>query len=417
MTLATAPPLSDPAGAEPPLRGLVARFSSFAGAYRGLLQGLPVDGCTQAAAEHFLRLREGEGGQTGEESEAARLAERAWRVRRLRFVPGGRVPAGHTQEAALALALDSRALLLVCLEKLVELGAPWYTPEPDSAALALHVLAPLAERFGMIHLQRELEDLAFKLADRAAYRAVAQRVALRKAERDQFLAWAQQELEGLARREGIAVQVSSRAKHLWSIYRKQQVKGAEVPLHDLLGLRLVAPDVASCYVMLSALHAAFSPVPGRLKDYIAQPKANGYQSLHSTVEMGSDTFVEVQLRTEVMHESAERGAVAHWIYKHPQPPPLAAGRWVYALTPGHEVIRLPRGATLLDFAYAVHSDLGLHFRGAVVDGHIARSDTALETGQIVRVLSSPRAQATERQLERVRTSRARNRIRHALAGR
>lgn len=369
------------------LRGLAVCGSTRDETFRQLLRELRGDRESLEAAELYLRLREGEAPPRRGGREPSRIAERALLLRGLRFSPEQRIPASRVREGMLAIAGDGRPLLLVLVDHLLALCGRWEEPRRPGAQLALHVLAPLAERLGLGDLQRELEDLAFRCVDRAAYDGVARLVALRRAERDALLA-------GL------------------------QGRGAEASLHDLLGLRIIVAEVDECYRLLGALHARFSPLPGRFKDYIARPKESGYQSLHSTLLVDDPrAVIEVQLRTRAMHERAERGDAAHWKYKLPGERSTDRAPWIHVLTPLGDVLRLPRGATPIDFAYAIHTDLGNRFSGAVVDGRVAKSDAPLETGQVVHVLTSARSHPTARQIERARTHHARNRIRAALGGR
>jgi (p)ppGpp synthase/HD superfamily hydrolase len=217
----------------------------------------------------------------------------------------------------------------------------------------------------------------------------------------------------------VAAEISGRAKHLWSIYQKLRTRRDREPsLHDLFGLRVIVEDEAACYEALAAVHAAFTAVPDRFKDYVARPKSNGYQSLHTvvTLPLAVDEQVEIQIRSRAMHARAEHGAASHLGYKglSAKAPGLLDHRWIYPLTPSGEVRRLPRGATALDFAYAIHTDLGRSYSGAKIGGRLVTLDAPLATGDIVEILSSARSRPTEGQLGRVRTARARNRIRAVL---
>lgn len=383
-------------------------------AFLSVLRALSPDRELADAAAIYLRLLAAvsPGGPGG----ARDLAARAWVLRGLRVVPGGRISTERVREGALAIAQEGRPLLLVFVDALLELCGRWEEPRRERALFALRVLAPLAEFFGEIQLQRELEDLAFRCLDRPAYERVAALVALRCSERDALLGRLIDLVQGVVRRERVEAVASGRAKHLWSIHDKLERKASPAALHDLFGLRLITRDTASCYALLGALHSQFFPVHGRFKDYISRPKDSGYRSLHTTLWIDEpEALVEIQIRTAEMHEQAEHGSAAHWRYKRPGGL-SEGGAWIFPVTPGGDVIRLPRGATVLDFAYAIHTELGRHFYGALVDGKSCRGDTPLGTGQIVRVLASARSSPTPGQIERARTHHARNRIRAALGG-
>jgi (p)ppGpp synthase/HD superfamily hydrolase len=344
------------------------------------------------------------------------LAAAAQRALGVRWVEGGRTPAVHAAEAILAIAGDGRAVAVAVASVLARLrGRP-----PASivqAREALSVWAPLAEHLGLGPLQRELEDRAFELADPPAYAAVMRLVAERSDERARAVARAREALSGALAAAGLDAEMTGRAKHAYSIHRKLGARGAT--LHDLFGLRVIVEGEAECYAALGAIHAAFVALPRRFKDYVARPRPSGYRSLHTCVHMADtlDRSVEIQIRSRAMHESAEHGAASHLRYKHPGWQVPEAGRFVYALTPRGEVRRLPQGATPLDFAYAIHSEIGRRYTGAKVMGRMVAADTPLRTGDVVEILHSPRAQPSAGQLRRVRTPRARNRIRAALAGR
>ncbi len=230
---------------------------------------------------------------------------------------------------------------------------------------------------------------------------------------------AREALRGALAEGAVEARITGRAKHLWSIHQKLRARRDREPnLHDLFGLRVLVESEAACYEALGVVHAAFTAVPARFKDYVARPKANGYQSLHTVVlvPLAAEEQVEIQIRSRAMHAHAEHGTAAHLRYKgvEPSATSLLEARWIYPLTPSGEVRRLPRGATALDFAYAIHTDVGRGYSGARIGGKLVKIDAPLATGDIVEILHSARAHATEGQLGRVRTARARNRIRAVL---
>jgi GTP pyrophosphokinase len=361
-----------------------------------------------APPEHVVAARAIDGGTTP-------IAAGARRALGVRWIEGGRTPATHAMEAIVALAGDTRAIVVAAAAVLarlrVEAGA-------GEAREALSVWAPLAARFGLGPLQREIEDRAFKILDRPAYEAVARFVAQRREARDGAVAAARSALLATLSEAGIVAEVSGRAKHLYSIHQKLRARHERGPaLHDLFGLRVIVEDEAECYAVLGVIHAELVALPERFKDYIARPKPSGYRSLHTCVHMADapGRSVEIQIRTRAMHASAEHGAASHLRYKHPAWKEPGPARWLYALTPRGEVRRLPVGATPLDFAYAIHTEIGRRFMGAKVKGRMVSADTPLETGDVVEILCSARARPSMGQLDRARTARARNRIRAALA--
>lgn len=344
------------------------------------------------------------------------LATAARRALAVRWIEGGRTPATHAIEAIVAIAGGRHAIVIAAAHVLARLRALQRVGVAEARA-ALSVWAPLATRFGLGPLQREIEDRAFKIVDRAAYDAVVRFVAQRRADRDRAVAAAQSALVDALSDAHLVVEVTGRAKHLYSIHQKLRARGELGPvLHDLFGLRVVVADEAQCYAALGVIHAAFLPLPNRFKDYIARPKPSGYRSLHTCVSMMGvlDRTVEIQIRSRAMHESAEHGAASHLRYKHPNFHEQGAGRWLYALTPKGEVRRLPLGATPLDFAYSIHTEIGRRYHGAKVMGRMVSAKTPLNTGDVVEIIHSARARPSVGQLANVRTPRARNRIRAAL---
>jgi GTP pyrophosphokinase len=284
---------------------------------------------------------------------------------------------------------------------------------------ALAVWAPVAALLGVRPLQRDLEDLAFKIVDRPAYDEVARFVAQSREGRARALAEARSALRGALLAGGVSAEITGRAKHLWSIHQKLKTRRGHAPkVHDLFGLRVIVEDASACYEALGAVHAFFTPVPSRFKDYVARPKPNGYQSLHTVVvvPLAASEQVEIQIRSRAMHARAEHGSASHLGYKGAAAARLDE-RFIYALTPRGEVRRLPRGATALDFAYAIHTELGRGYSGAKIGGKLVTLEAPLRTGDVVEILHSARSRPTEGQLGRVRTARARNRIRTLLPAR
>ena len=289
------------------------------------------------------------------------------------------------------------------------------------AGLTRDIFAPLANRLGVWHLKWELEDLAFRILEPATYKEVAQLLDEKRLDRERYIEALIATLRSELARAGIAADVSGRPKHLFSIYRKMQRKGIGFEaLHDVRAVRVLVEDVKDCYAALGLVHHLWSPIPKEFDDYIAKPKSNQYRSLHTAVIGPEGKAVEIQIRTHEMHQYSELGVAAHWRYKEDARHDRrydAKIAWlrqilewkdevrdaselaeqfktelfadsVYVLTPQGRVIDLPAGATPIDFAYHVHSELGHRCRGAKIDGAIVPLNTALRNGQQVEILAA-----------------------------
>ena len=349
-----------------------------------------------------------------------------------------------------AMARDLRVILVKLADKLDSMRTLKSLPEERQkqiAAECLDVFAPLADRLGVSWLKDELEDLALKSLNREAFDQIKEIVSAKKGEREAYLERVESEIRRAAAAEGVGVEVSARAKHFYSIYQKmrRRAKGAE-ELFDLLGLRLICGSENECYALLGMVHRLWKPIEGRFKDYVAMPKANGYRSLHTTVMCYEGRLLEVQIRTAEMHRVAEHGVASHWLYKKgsgaesPRVEDLPIvnrlKEWgdnlsqgaeyledikrellkdsIFVFTPRGDVVQLPAGSTPLDFAYAIHSDVGGHCVGAKADGQIVGLDAELRNTQVVEILTSPSARPNMNWLRIARTSKARSKIRSSL---
>jgi GTP pyrophosphokinase len=349
-----------------------------------------------------------------------------------------------------AMARDIRVIIIKLADKLDSMRTLKFLDEEmqkEIASECLDVFAPLADRLGISWLKDELEDLALKTLNREAFDQIKEIVSAKKTERELFLKRVEAELRAAAAAEGIAVEVTARAKHFYSIYQKMR-KGAKSAeeLYDLLGLRLICATESECYALLGMVHKLWKPIDGRFKDYIAMPKANGYRSLHTTVMCYEGRLLEVQIRTAEMHRVAEYGVASHWLYKKgktaeaPRPEDLPIvnrlKEWsdfvsrgavyldeikrelfkdsIFVFTPKGDVIELPAGSTPLDFAFAIHTDVGIHCLGAKADGQIVPLDAELQNTQVVEVLTSPQARPNINWLRIAKTSKARSKIRAYL---
>jgi guanosine-3',5'-bis(diphosphate) 3'-pyrophosphohydrolase len=350
----------------------------------------------------------------------------------------------------LSIAKDLRVIIVKLADRLHNMRTlDWLPPDKRKriAQETRDLYAPLAHRFGMAKLRWELEDLAFKHIESDEYKALAKKVAQKRGEREALIAqMANPLMERLSKASIRGVDVTGRPKHLWSIYKK--MKQREKPyeeIYDLLAIRVLVNSVPDCYHALGVIHDGWTPVQERIKDYIAQPKSNGYQSLHTTVFGPGKQLYEVQIRTRDMHRTADFGVAAHWRYKEDAKSDeldrhLSWFRQVlelqmdaktpdefleflkldlyqdeiFVFTPTGDVIQLPKGATPLDFAFAVHTEIGLHCSGAKVNGRIAPLSRSLRNSETVEIITSTSAKPTRDWLAHVRTGRARHKIRQVL---
>ena len=323
----------------------------------------------------------------------------------------------------LAMVQDVRVVLIGLADHLQSLRASVRSPDPGfqraTAELTRDIFAPLANRLGVWHLKWELEDLAFRLLEPDTYKTVARLLDEKRLDRERYIAGVVAVLQEELERTRIRAEVSGRPKHLYSIYKKMQRKGIGFEaLHDVRAVRVLVGDVKDCYAVLGIVHNVWSPIPKEFDDYIAKPKTNDYRSLHTAVIGPEGKAVEVQIRTFDMHQHSEFGVAAHWRYKEgarhdrtydekiawlrqilewkedvsdtselaEQFKTQLFADTVYVLTPQGRVIDLPKGATPIDFAYHVHTDLGHRCRGAKVDGAIVPLNTALQNGQQLEIL-------------------------------
>lgn len=310
------------------------------------------------------------------------------------------------------------------------------------SAEVLDIWAPLADRLGMQNVKNELEDLSLKYSNPNVFQQIKAIVSQKKDERAAYLEKAVNAIKREAAKAGIEVTISSRAKHFFSIYKKMQKRNVPASkLYDLLALRVICHTNAECYTLIGIVHGLWKPMDGRFKDYIAMPKANGYQSLHTTVVCEGKPL-EIQIRTDKMHSMAEYGVASHWLYKkgmnHDKVDINSLGIFnqlqnlkkenlsnenffselkneilgdeIFVFTPRGDVIQLPAGANAIDFAYSVHSAVGEKIVGAKADGKIIPITTPLKNTQIVEIITNPQAHPTENQLKLVHTSKARQKI-------
>ena len=336
----------------------------------------------------------------------------------------------RVRKMLLAFSRDLRVVLLRLASRLQTLrwyGASKHACPAALAAESMQVFAPLANRLGIWPIKWEMEDLAFRFLEPDRYREIARHLDARRVEREREVERSRRQLEHLLRSRGISAEVHGRPKHLYSIWKKMQGKALDFAhVFDVRALRVIVADVPACYAVLGHVHERWHAVPGEFDDYIARPKANGYQSLHTVVRDDEGRPVEIQIRTREMHERAEQGVAAHWAYKEAgargyagvsasgdfeqriaearkavlrqllawerdfveQGPVDLFDDRIYVFTPQAQIVELTAGATPIDFAYAVHTDLGHRCRGARVDGRVVPLSTPLASGQTVEVVAA-----------------------------
>jgi GTP pyrophosphokinase len=356
------------------------------------------------------------------------------------------------RKMVVATAKDIRVLLIKLADRLHNARTWKYVPAESAEKKAretLEIYAPLAHRLGMNTIKWELEDLAFATLHPRVYEEVVRVVAERAPARDEYLRVVSEQVKADLRANKIKAVVTGRPKHYYSIYQKMIVRGRDfADIYDLVGVRILVDEVQDCYAALGAMHARWNPVPGRFKDYIAMPKFNMYQSLHTTVIGPSGKPVEIQIRTHEMHRRSVYGVAAHWKYKEGQTGKGGTGTGVtemdwlrqlvdwqretqdpgefldslryeigssetYVFTPKGDVLALPAGSTPVDFAYAVHTEVGHRTVGARVNSRLVALDTELQTGDVVEIFTSkaPGQGPSRDWLGFVRSPRARNKIR------
>ena len=349
-----------------------------------------------------------------------------------------------------AMVKDIRVILIKLADKLHNMRTLGHKKEDRQRSIAqetLDIYAPLAGRLGISWMKDELEDLSLKHLNYEMYQQIRRYVADKKGERAAYLQRVKEAIYQAAEEEDLSVVVETRAKHFYSIYQKMKRFGKSLDeIYDLLGIRILCDGENECYNVLGLVHRLWPPMEGRFKDYIAMPKANQYQSLHTTVLSFDGKTLEIQIRTKRMHQTAEYGVAAHWIYKRgsnrdqvkrddlaiiSRVKDLNGARItssefleeikreilkdsIYVFTPKGDAIELPKGATAIDFAYHIHTEVGNHTSGAKADGSIVPLKEPLKNTQVVEVMTNPNAHPHLNWLRYARTSRARQKIRHWL---
>ena len=375
------------------------------------------------------------------------LVDGVTKLSKIQFASREEAEAENYRKMIMSMAQDIRVIVIKLADRLHNMRTLSYLGKQkqiQKAKETLDVFAPLAHRLGIHSIKWELEDLAFATLYPRKYAEIEAMVNERRADRERFVAEAGTILRGDLEKVGVEAQISGRAKHFYSIFVKMTRRGKEFnEIYDLTAMRVLVGSDKDCYGAIGVIHALWKPMPGRFKDYIAMPKTNGYQSLHTTVIGPHGKPLEIQVRTQRMHQTAEFGVAAHWLYKdRTANDPMAWLRdvvdsaddgsdsqefmdglrgglfdeEVYVFTPKGELKALPAGATPLDFAYSVHTDVGHRCVGAKVNGRIVPLQSTLSSGDIVEVLTSKAERGPSRDwLGIVTTTRARNKIRQWFA--
>ena len=384
--------------------------------------------------------------------EIASLVDGVTKIGQISFTSREEKQAENFRKMLLAMARDIRVILVKLADRthnMRTLGHLDPARQAEIAAETLEIYAPLAHRLGIYWIKSELEDNALRYLHPEVYYQLKRSVAKKKAERERYT---KEVITILSRRlgeSGLEAEVSGRPKHFFSIYQKMQAQNLHYDqIYDLIAFRILVDSVGECYEALGVVHAAWKPVPGRFKDYIAIPKPNGYQSLHTTVIGPYGERIEIQIRTREMHRIAEYGIAAHWRYKQGDgstPDDDQRFAWlrqllewqqqlqdpqeflrtvkedlfseeVFVFTPKGDLLNFPLGATIIDFAYRIHSEVGRHCTGARVNGRIVPLRYQLASGDTVEIITTPTQQPSKDWLKLAKTSRARARIRTYVKG-
>ncbi len=385
-------------------------------------------------------------------SSVAELVDGLTKLEKLHFNTREENQAESFRKMLLAMARDVRVILIKLADRTHNMRTLSDAPREKWARIAsetLEIYAPIAHRLGLNQTYRELQDLAFRHLRPWRYAILAKAVAKTRSRRRDLIQKVESEVETAFSNNRMNVNIAGREKTLYAIYRKMDEKHLSfAQVTDIYGFRVIAPEVLDCYTALGILHQLYKPVPGKFKDHIAIGKLNGYQSLHTTLVGPSGINVEFQVRTEAMHLVAESGVAAHWLYKVKNPQTMTeddrvGSRWlqslmdiqdetrdaaefwdhvkvdlfpdaVYVFTPKSQILALPRGATVVDFAYAIHSNVGDRTLAANINGDPVPLRTELKNGDVIEVITAPTSTPNPAWLSFVRTARARSKIRHHL---
>jgi GTP pyrophosphokinase len=381
----------------------------------------------------------------------AELVDGVSKLDKIEFQSAEDAQAENFRKMLLAMARDVRVMLIKLADRLHNMRTLGAVPPAKRRRIAretMEIYAPIANRLGLNTLYHELQELAFSHIYPLRYKVLAKATKAARGNRREMIGRTLEAVKKKLAESGIAATVHGREKHVYSTYRKMIEKHLSFSeVHDIFGCRVIVSDIPGCYLALGALHALYKPIPGKFKDYIAIPKANGYQSIHTDLIGPYGVPVEVQIRTEQMHRLAESGVASHWMYKDDADKlselQKQTHQWlqslleiqhqsgdpqeflehvkvdlfpdeVYVFTPKGRILSLPRGATAVDFAYAVHTDIGNRCVAAKVNGELVPLRTELRNGDRVEIITASHAKPNPGWLQYVRTGKARSNIRHFL---
>lgn len=379
--------------------------------------------------------------------EVSTLVNGVTKIGKINFKTKEESQAENFRKMLLAMSDDIRVILIKLADRLHNMRTLQYQPEIKQRLIAretIDIYAPIANRLGIQLVKSELEDLSFRYLDPQVYEDLAAKVSAKQKEREAYMAEVKKVIADKLKEHSITGEVSGRSKHLYSIHRKMVKRNVELDqIYDISAIRVLVDDIRACYELLGIVHSTWKPIPGRFKDYIAMPKGNMYQSLHTTVIGPTGERMEVQIRSYEMHRVAESGIAAHWKYKEGKgydEREVKRFAWlrqllewqqelqdsrefmdsvkvelfpeeVYVFTPQGDVKSFPKGSSPIDFAYSVHSDVGHRCVGAKVNGKLVPLKYELNNGDIVEIITSPHHTPSKDWLKIVKSSRARNRIR------
>lgn len=384
--------------------------------------------------------------------EVARVVDGLTKIAKVQFRTNTEQQVENYRKLLLSMAQDARVILIKLADRLHNMRTLEYLREEKRRRIALEtreIYAPLAHRLGVATIKWELEDLSFKFLEPEAYKSLASKIKEKRDDREEHLERLRIPLQEDLREAGIDCEVTGRPKHLWSIHRKMTKRDKPYEeIYDLMAMRVIVDTVADCYHALGIIHNKWTPLQERFHDYIATPKSNLYRSLHTTIFGPGGRLYEIQIRTREMHRTAEYGIAAHWKYKEG----VKSGsevdetlswfrqvlEWqqetrepeefmeflkidlfqdeIFVFTPQGDVKQLPRGATPIDFAFAVHTEVGIRCAGAKINGRITPLSRELRNGDTVEVLTDPKQRPSRDWLAFVKTARARNKIRQWIKG-
>ncbi len=379
--------------------------------------------------------------------EVATLVDGLTKISSLTFRSSAEEQSENYRKLLLSIAKDARVIMVKLADRLHNMRTLEHLPPERQLRVAQEtreIYAPLAHRFGMAGIKAELEDLAFKFLEADEYRELEELIREEREERERKIERLRVPLEGSLKEAGIVdFEITGRPKHLYSIYKKMRQQGRPFDeIYDLFAIRVLVDAVPDCYHVLGVIHHAWTPLQERIKDFIASPKSNAYQSLHTTIFGPEGSLYEIQIRTREMHRTAEYGIAAHWVYKEGSKHDELDDHFVwfrqllelqqdahspeefleflkidlfqdeiFVFTPVGDVKRLPKGATAIDFAFAVHTEVGLRCQGARVNGRIAPLHRPLKNGDTVEIITGNQPRPSKDWLSHVDTARARHKIR------